>query len=274
MDETSEEGREAPEKPGEPTGAGVNAPSLRVGAVSYTNALPLVAYLHLTCPQARIERMVPALLGERMHEGRLDVALLSSIELLRHPDYGFVPGLGICSDGPVRSVCLFTQRPVQEIRTVALDRNSLTSIILLKILFDRLWHRSPAWTWYTPPVKNGLAVADAAMSIGDSSLDPACADFEFIDLGVSWKELTGLPFVYALWVTRPNLDAASFAEPFAEAKNLGLQRVDELAESTARQYHSNPGMFRDYFTRCIQYELGEREQQGLDLYFQYARYYM
>ncbi|MBI1390721.1 MAG: hypothetical protein GC154_20005 [bacterium] len=246
--------------------------TLTIGNVAFSNTLPLVHYLPEFLPGAQIIHEVPSRLGPMLARGELDVAMLSSIELLRDPGYGYVPGLGVCSDGPVRSVLLWTRRPPERAETVALDGNSLSSRVLTRILFSDLWRNRPRFITYTPPVTNGLAIADAALTIGDNSFDELNDEsVSIVDLGQAWKDLTGLPFVFAVWITRPGLDPASIAEPFQAALEKSLRNVDELTGRYARPDGAHGAdFFKTYFTRDIRYRLGEREREGLALYLNKA----
>jgi len=196
--------------------------------------MPLDFYLPQTLPQAKFVRDVPSKLAPLLARGEIDAALLSSIELLRHPDYNYIPGMGICSENRVASVCLFAKCEPEDVKTAALDSRSLTSAILLRVLFAEYWHRQPHWVSYSPPVENGLQIADAALAIGDVALEYGGGERR-IDLGEAWKNLTGLPFVYAVWITRAGLDPESIRAPFEEAKRLGMKNRERLAAVCAER---------------------------------------
>jgi chorismate dehydratase len=243
---------------------------LRIGTVPFANSLPLDGYLLEAMPQAQVIRAVPSELGRMLAQGELDAAMLSTIELLRQPEYGMVPGFGVCSDGPVRSVCLYTRVAPEQLESVALDGNSLTSVVLLKILLDEFWGVSPRFVYYAPPMQNGLDLAQAALAIGDSTFVTPPEDVRTIDLGEAWKLHTGLPFVFAGWITRPGLDPSDLIEPFAQALRLGLERIKELAEHCAERTGYPAAFFEEYFTFCIQYQLTPRHEEGMALFFRKA----
>ncbi|MBZ0258055.1 menaquinone biosynthesis protein [bacterium] len=246
--------------------------SLRVGAVPFSNGLPLSFYLSAYLPGPPVIQAVPSQLGPMLARGEIDVAMLSSIELLRHPEYQFIPGMGVCSDGPVKSVMLWTRRPPQELIKVALDGNSLSSNMLARILFREVWKNAPEFIAYTPPLENGLKLADAALTIGDSSFIDPPDGFDVIDLGQVWKEHTGLPFVYAPWITRGGVDPDAIAEPFQRALEKGLQNRQLLAEYCAHNIGKQPAEFYyRYLTESIHYHIGERERAGLQQYLTYAK---
>lgn len=246
----------------------------RIGAVSFTNSLPLTRHLGEVFPGASIQLMVPSKLGAELRAGRLDAALLSSIELARNPDYGFAPGAAVCSNGPVRSVCVFTRAQPREVRRIALDANSLTSVVLVKILFSALWDVRPEFVPYTPPVERGLAIADAALAIGDACLEVNREGLQCLDLGELWTSWTGLPFVFALWITRPGLDPQTPAGGFVEARDRGLAEIPKLAEICSQRVNLPPAVFREYFTQNLRYTLGPMELEGMRKFFTLAKPYL
>jgi len=243
----------------------------RIGVVPYANGLPLEHFLPNHLPQARIIRAVPSALGKMLAAGELDVAMLSTIELARHPDYGYIPGLGIGSDGPVASVMLFCARNRDDVKTVALDQSSLTSVAMARILFAEFWKQVPRYVPFTPPLENGLREADAALMIGDPALEFDGAVRNKLDMGECWRNYCGLPFVYAAWITRPGLDPGSLKEPFHQALDEGLKALETLARIRAGRSAQSPEFFLDYFTRCVRYRLGDREVEGLRFFLDRAR---
>ncbi|MBN2326020.1 MAG: menaquinone biosynthesis protein [Candidatus Omnitrophica bacterium] len=249
----------------------VHFSSLRVGIVKYVNALPLEYDLDRFLPGAKIVLDVPSSLGRQMERGELDVALLSSIALYRHSDYGFIPGLGISSDGPVRSVCLFCKKPLSEIQTVALDQSSLTSVTMIRILFADFWKCQPRYFSFQPPIENGLNIADAALAIGDPTLLFDGKNVEAHDAGELWRQYSRLPFVYAVWVTRPGLDPQSLIEPFSLAAESGLSNIDAISEQCAQKTPLTADSYRDYFTRCIQYKMTDKHMEGMHYFFDKTR---
>jgi chorismate dehydratase len=249
----------------------VDYSSLRIGVVQYANALPLECDLSRFIPGASIVKDVPSALARQLARGDLDTAMVSSIELLRHPEYGFIPGLGVCSDGPVKSVCLFCNKAPLEIETVALDRSSLTSATVIRVLFANYWRRTPRYVSFDPPVENGLRIADAALTIGDPALQYNGEKARTLDVGELWRLYSGLPFVFAVWITRPGLDPESLVEPFTRAAESGLAKVEEIAQRCSLRTGHSLEFFVDYFTRCIHYRMNERDQEGMRFFFERAR---
>ena len=142
--------------------------------------------------------------AELLQAGDVDLGLTPSIEYLHAPDYRFVPGIGIGSRGPVTSVAIFSTRPMAEVRTIALDTSSRTSVALTRVLCHDWFKIAPAFVPQGPSLEAMTAAHDAALLIGDPALeaDAAALGLTKIDLGEAWPAMTGLPFVYAAWTGR------------------------------------------------------------------------
>jgi len=246
--------------------------SLRVGIVPYTNAFPLKWYLPELL-KAEYSYEVPSKLGQELAWGHVDVALLSTIELLSNPDYGYISEVGVCSNGAVKSVCVFSEKKPEEWKTLALDKNSLVSVVLLQVLLDQYWGVKPELISYTPPVKKGLETADAALAIGDPCLAVNDENLMRYDLGKAWKAMTGLPFVFALWVTRPEIKPDPIKSIFIEAKTRGMDNLDTIAQSLAEENGPDKAFYLNYFQNHIVYDVGEQELAGMRKFFELAKPY-
>lgn len=188
----------------------------------------------------------PARLIPPLRNGQLDAGLLSSIEAFRHPGYTVVPGLGIASCGPVRSVRAFRRRGIR-ISTVALDSSSATAATLLEILLHRrLGAEGCAFQTVPPTLQPDRLDADLVMLIGDHGLRAEPGQREVLDLGELWYEWTRLPFVYALWLLAPGADAAAIIPRLFRARDEGRRRG--IDDGTAG---------------AVYYDIGPRELQGL-----------
>ncbi|MFQ6044012.1 MAG: menaquinone biosynthetic enzyme MqnA/MqnD family protein, partial [Candidatus Poribacteria bacterium] len=177
-----------------------NKKRIKIGAVPYLNAKPLIYTLPGDDPNFQLSTAVPSQLADQLQSGHLDVALIPSIEYLRGKDYRIIPNISISSHGIVRSVKLFSKVPIEKLQRVALDTSSRTSRALLKILLAEKYGLYPEYTSYThrTPIHN--ADADAVLLIGDAAMQQSEENLYTLDLGEEWHSMTDMPFVYALWV--------------------------------------------------------------------------
>src|SRR5262245_13678927 len=246
---------------------------VRLGAVGYLNARPLVHGLE-TAPQFDLRFDVPAKCAELLHEGAIDLGLIPSIEY-NHPitrtEYAIVPDLAIASNGPVASVAIYTRRPIQDVRSIALDTSSRTSVALTRVLCQRVFNIEPKLEHRGPDLDEMLATCDAALIIGDNALvRDGDAAIEKIDLGEVWMRTTGLPFVYAFWAGRQGTLSAHDVGALQEARTRGLQYTDDIAREYFAAAPERQAMGARYLRDNIKYSLGAQERAGLELFYQYA----
>jgi chorismate dehydratase len=257
----------------------------RIATVSFLNAWPLVDTL-ANNPDVQIVADVPSQLPELLHEDRADAALIPVVEWFRGAGAEIVPGVSIATGGPVDSVKLFASVSPPDIRHVAVDRGSRTSIALLRVLFAELWGVEPDFKVVEPRVATLLDEADAALVIGDRCfkaekrfMDEDC-DIHAIDLGEVWRQMTGLPFVFAVWVMgrayaerTSGDDRQKLADLLVQARDEGLARAPELAERAAAEGQLGPGGVSNqeailgYFRTSLSYNLGESELAGLNRFY-------
>jgi predicted solute-binding protein len=194
---------------------------------------------------------VPSGLARSMAAGSLDVALLPVVELARTEGLELVPGLGITTFGPARSVLLACRRPPDEVATLAHDPDSRTSNVLAAVLLDALWGRRPALA--------GPVEADAVVRIGDKALfEPVPTHPHVVDLGEAWTRATGLPFVFAAWAARPGVVDRELYLLLHESRRRGARAVDEIARRSR-----DPQLVARYLRENIRYRLGAVEMDGL-----------
>ncbi len=240
---------------------------IRVGAVSYLNAKPLYHRLREFAPGVSLEMDVPSRLADRLAVGELDLALIPSVEYLRGASSGYeiVPGFAIAAWGAVRSVKLFSHVEFERIERLALDIGSRTSQALTQVWLDAKFGVRPARIEMLPlgvPVQE--STADAILVIGDRAMKVPEAPFHAtVDLAEAWHELTGLPFVFALWVARPGVDLGDLPEALARSRSEGLAEARQLAETYGPRLGLEVATCYDYLTRVLSYDLGEPELAGL-----------
>lgn len=245
--------------------------ALRLGAVSYLNTKPLVYGLDAYPDRFDVRFDVPAKCAELLHEGRVDLGLIPAIEYLRG-HYAIVPDISIASDGPVATVAIFTRKPVREVETLALDLSSRTSVALTRVLCAKHWQITPKFTPAEPDLEAMLHRADAALVIGDPAfeIDPSKHKVTKIDLGAEWKAMTGLPFVYAMWVGRPGAVSAEQCRALQQARDAGVAQLPQIAKQAA---NGNAGLEQRvlaYLRDNLQFGLGEAEQGGLRRFHELA----
>jgi chorismate dehydratase len=240
---------------------------VRVGAVSYLNAKPLYYRLLEFAPGVRLEMDLPSRLADRLACNDLDIALIPSVEYLRGAANGYevLPGFAIAARGPVRSVKLFSRVPPGQIERLALDAGSRTSHALARVWLDARHGVRPGQVELLPmgvPVLE--STADAVVVIGDRAMNVPDEPFHLVvDLAEAWKDLTGLPFVFALWVVRPGVDLGDLPEALARSRAEGLAHAADLAAAHGPRLGLDVATCYDYLTRVLSYDLGEPELAGL-----------
>ena len=245
---------------------------MRLGAVSYLNTGPLVYGLDEQRDRFDIRFDVPSKCAALLHAGDVDLGLIPSIEYVRGADYRIVPGVSIAADGPVASVALFSRTPAEQIRSIALDESSRTSVALLRILCARWFDISPVYRTAAPDLTSMLATSDAALIIGDNALftDHDSLGLEKIDLAEEWLGMTGLPFVFAFWAGRPGVVDGAAVAALNEAARRGLEHPEEVA---ARYFPGDPDKIQRgarYLHENVKYALMEHEIEGLRRFYALA----
>ena len=246
---------------------------IRIGAVSFLNTRPLVYGMQHGLGADRIELSfgVPSKLAERMRKRELDVALLPIIELAAMPAHEIIPGLAIATYGKSASVLMISKRPVDQIRSVGLDRESRTSNVLARVLFARHWGAEPVFGDGEPGLIESLESHDAVIRIGDKALhEPVPKDAIVYDLGEIWTASTGLPFVFAAWVAWPGTVDQEIYQILHDSHRQGAQRISEIAAAHQWNGQPQPDLARTYLTDNIQYGLGTQERQAMQTFFQSA----
>ena len=217
-----------------------------------------------------LERAIPAECADRLADGRADIGIVPSIELNRQK-LDVIPGCGIACRGPVRSILLISKVPLDRIRTLATDSSSRTSVALSRVILARKYGIQPEFRSQPPHLASMLEHCDAALIIGDAALvlDPAELPFHVLDLGLEWVVMTGLPMVFAVWAARAGLPPQD-PQPFRASLRFGTDHIDDIARAEHRNLGISETLAREYLTRNIVFDLGEREYAGLTLFLQYA----
>jgi chorismate dehydratase len=244
---------------------------LRIGAVTYLNAKPLIVSLPERASNAEIVIDFPSRLADALHSGRLDVAMIPSIEYARHPTCTIVSNACIACDGPVRSVKLYSHVPFEEIQTLALDEGSRTSATLARILLKERFNLKPAICTLPIGVSTDEVSADAMVLIGDRGMLPTGNRFEYVwDLGEQWALWTGLPFVFAMWIARPGIDLHGLEDALALARDDGLTRLEAIAKTEAPLLGLTEAECHSYLRDSLKFHLGDRQRQAVKLFYDLA----
>ena len=240
--------------------------SVRVGCVKYLNARPLIRGW-----PGNVEFDHPSTLCQRLAKGQLDVALVSSFECLRNPIYRIVDDVSISSDGPVYSVVVAYRGKFSNIEEIELDPASETAVNLLRCLLAELG-LTPCLTGGTA---EGAGLPRARLIIGDQAISfrqKHTDTFQFWDLGEQWKKLTGLPFVYALWLIRPDVpDAKSIAQRLRGLRDENLADIqvivsDAVEDAAAKKQAIRQEFLDRYYNENLRFGFGTREKQGLQTF--------
>ncbi len=244
---------------------------LRLGAVSYLNTKPLVYGLDANREQFDLRFDVPARCAALLHDNEVDLGLIPAIEYLRG-DYAIVPDVAIASDGDVATVAVFTRKPMADVRSLALDVSSRTSVALTRVLCAHHWNIAPAFVAAEPDLEAMLKRADAALVIGDPAfeIDPLERGVTKVDLGGEWKAMTGLPFVYAMWVGRPGVASPRDCRALQQARDRGAENLGVIAKDVSAGDAVREGRSLAYLRDNLRYGLGEAEQAGLRRFHQLA----
>jgi len=238
----------------------------RIGSVSYLNARPLLWGLELA-PDIRLMLDVPSRLLSGMRENRFDIALLPVIDYQRMKELRLVPSGGIGCDGPTLTVRIFSRKPIERIKTLSCDRDSHSSVALARIILAERYGARPQFVDLTGESSQD----DARLLIGDKVVTAEQGGFPYqFDLGQEWKTLTGLPFVFAAWMAPASTDLGDLPQRLNEARLQGVAHAREIVERDARAGGWPTELALQYLTVNLQYEIGPRQIEAIQLFYQLA----
>jgi chorismate dehydratase len=238
---------------------------VRIGAVSFLNTRPLVHGLLPSTSDYILTFDTPGSLAEKLRLGEIDVGLIPIVEHLRGVGESFVPGIGIASDGPVRTVKLYSRVPLEQLQDVAVDGRSRTSVAMLRILLSERYNVTPDFYSHRPDLVAMLRSHEAALVIGDTAFQDGGAPYVW-DLGQAWKELTGLPFVYAVWTVNEGVDRTRVGDWLRASLGSGLSHLDEIVADNAGAQGQDRASVMSYLRDNLHFVLGERDLQGVEVF--------
>ncbi len=252
---------------------------LRIGQIEYANCTPIYHLLRelFSCSECEFINGVPTELNKLLQQGLIDVCPSSSIEYaLHHEKYRILPELSISSDGPVASVLLFSKVPIEELdgRQILLSSESATSVNLLKILMAQRYKLCCRYAVTSQPFPEVLGDSPAVLLIGDTALRASLSGsglFSY-DLGTLWRDWTGLPFVFALWLCRceaaERADLLRLASTLVRARKLLPDHYEEIAGLSPEVDWMGPDRLLSYWRDNIRYDLDQSKISGLKLFYE------
>ena len=249
----------------------VLAAQMQIGAVSYLNSRPLIEGLEGLLPSANLVLDYPSRLADALSNGQLDVALIPSIEYFRRPGYEVISDACVAARGEVLSVKLYCRVHPGQIRTLALDEGSRTSAALTKVILAERYGVIPKTEPLSMESTTTDSSADAVLLIGDRAMHSPEESFtEVMDLGQFWYDWTGLPFVFAMWVARREVNTEGVDEALSHARDLGIANVADIAREEAPRLGISETLAHTYLTRNLHYHLTSAERSGLKLFSELA----
>ena len=236
---------------------------IKAGAVSFLNTKPLIYGFEQGKMKDAVELLIdnPANIAKLLLNDEIDVGLVPVAIIPVLKEYHIISDYGIGCDGNVASVCLFSDVPLDDITTILLDYQSRTSVALLKILLKEHWKISPELVAGSNDFEQQIDETVAGLVIGDRALLQRRQHKYIYDLGLAWKEMTGLPFVFAAWVSNKVLPQ-SFCDAFNEATGMGLDYIEEIVAKNLFAAFD----LKDYYNNCIKFRIDLRMHEALTLF--------
>jgi len=248
---------------------------LRIAAISFLNTAPLMWDFERAelGREFEIISTVPSECAQMLSTGAADIGIVPVVAYMYIPDLRIIPNVAIAAKGSVRSILLVSKVPLEEIRTVAADTSSRTSVALARVLFRKWMGGAREFTSMPPLLDVMLNCSDAALVIGDRALTVDRTRYMCYDLAEEWKRLTGHPFVFAFWAVRAGAlqeTELDLVRVFQQSRDHGLANVEALARTWARRVGVSEQAVRTYLTESIDYSLDEENLAGLELFLKYA----
>ena len=253
---------------------------LRVSAISYLNTAPLMWNFEHGVQKERlrqwfdIDYTFPSRCAQMLSEGSADIGIIPVAAYATIPNLRILPDVAIASKSDVRSILLVSKRPLDQIRSVAVDSSSRTSAALIQVLFAKHWRREVSFAAAEPMLEQMLREHDAALLIGDPALQVDRSRFHTWDLAEEWRVFTGKPFVFAFWAMRDQDasedDLAGIAEVFRESRDAGLAHINDIADEWSGRLGLSCDSIVSYLSQNIHYHLDQESIAGMQLFFRYA----
>jgi chorismate dehydratase len=251
--------------------------SMRISAISYLNTAPLMwDFEHGEArDQFDICYTIPSQCARELQNGTADIGIIPSAAYASIPALSIIPGVAIASKQAVRSILLVSHKPIDDVRTIALDSSSLTSAALTRVLFEKYWGGGRQFSSVAPDLDAMLAENDAALLIGDPALQIDRARYHTWDLAEEWLRLTGKPFVFAFWAVRDKatkLSGVDLTAIFQQSRDHGLEpgNLFQITQTWSKKLNLTAPDLHSYLTTNIFYYLDDSCLEGLRLFYRYA----
>lgn len=210
----------------------------------------------------------------KLREGEIELGIISSLDYaLKKETWRIVPNLCISSIQKIKHVQLFFKKGLKDIRKVAVDKNAASEAILLKILMREKFLMSPDYIEMEPDLEKMLLNAEAALIVGESSLNYCRTHRNRLDLNEEWLDMTGLPFVYAFWAGREILITSDDLNVIQSSFDLGIKNLEKLSKDYAQKHQEDWAFYHDFFTQNLSYSFSDQEKDGLNEFYNYAFFY-
>ena len=240
---------------------------IRIGAVSYLNTKPLLYGLNHSAIEQEIELTLgyPAQIAKGLLTGKLDIGLVPVAIIPEMKEYHIISDYCIGCNGPVASVCIFSDVPLEEAETLLLDYQSRTSVELTKILLKYYWKLNPILSdTQGEQFIHRIGHKTAGLVIGDRALEQRKHSRYIYDLGEAWKSFTGLGFVFAAWISNKEIDPV-FRESFNSINGIGLKNLPEIIRNNPYPHFD----LQQYYSRFISYKLDESKLAGMARFLEF-----
>jgi chorismate dehydratase len=236
---------------------------IKVGVVSYLNTKPLIYGFEQGMMRDEVELIpdYPARIAGMLVNDEIDLGLVPVAIIPRLKESFIISDYCIGTEGEVASVCLFSDVPLGEVKEVLLDYQSRTSVRLARLLLKEYWKLNPVLTDAKEDFREHIKGTTAGLVIGDRAFEQRPLSAYHYDLGLAWKNHTGLPFVFAAWIANKRLDAGFITE-FNKATGAGLQHLDTVIAQNSCDLFD----LRAYYTKHISYQLTDEKRKGLGLF--------
>ena len=236
---------------------------IRTGIVNYLNTKPLLYGIENSSVSNEIELVpgYPAEIARLLENGEIDLGLVPVAALSQIRGAQIISDYCIGCDGPVASVCLFSEVPIEEVKQVLMDYQSRTSVQLAKILLREYWNSDAVYKDAEPDFRAAITGTTAGLVIGDRAFEQRRISRFTYDLGDAWKKYTGLPFVFAAWVSNKELPQ-DFVDRFNQANKTGIKHIKEVVRNNSYSLFD----LGTYYNNNVSYLLDDRKKSGMEMF--------